>query len=67
MNFPGIIWRALVTLWEAFLAKTRSEGARAEREEINRQSAEQLQRQNEVANKPVSDEELQKSLKDGTF
>lgn len=48
-------------------AEDREAGATAEREQINTKNAEIQQRRSEVAKKPVSEDELQKSLKDGSF
>lgn len=50
-----------------FVNRTREAGAKEERQKINVENAERLERQNAVVNKPVSNDELQKSLKDGTF
>lgn len=43
------------------------DGWRDATETTNRQNAERLERQNKVAARPVSDAQLDKSLKDGTF
>lgn len=42
-------------------------GAAAERQKIEAASAKKQQRMNDVLQKEVSDDDLQKSLKDGTF
>lgn len=44
-----------------------SDGKAAEKTDIEDASAARLKRQDAVANTPVTDEALQKSLKDGTF
>lgn len=50
-----------------FVARTRAAGAAEERTKINDASEAQLKRRNEVAQRPVTDEQLDKSLRDGTF
>lgn len=45
----------------------RRDGASAERQKIEAASAARAQRQNEVLQREVSDDELRKSLRDGTF
>lgn len=47
--------------------RLRGEGAAEERAEADAEKSARLKRQNEVALRPVSDEKLQKSLRDGTF
>lgn len=47
--------------------RVRDAGAREEREHANAENAARLARQDAVANRPVTDDELQKSLKDGSF
>lgn len=49
------------------LKRVRDAGAREERERANVENAAHLERQDAVANRPVTDDELQKSLKDGSF
>lgn len=66
MSWTAII-AALKAFWAAFIAKTQADGAREERAAINKQSAEIQQRRDEVIDKPVTDDELRKSLKDGSF
>ncbi len=54
-------------LWAAFIASTKAAGGAEERVRTNQANTERLERQDAVANKPVSDDELKKSLKDGSF
>lgn len=51
----------------ALLRRERREGAAAERERIDAEAKAQTERRNEVANRTTTDDELQKSLRDGTF
>lgn len=51
----------------AMLRREWQEGAAAERARIDAENRARLQRQNEVANRPVSDDELQKRLREGNF
>lgn len=50
-----------------FVQRTRAAGAAEEREKIETAHEAHQQRQDKVANRPVSDDDLQKSLKDGSF
>lgn len=49
------------------LKRVRDAGAREERERANAENAARLERQDAVVNRPVTNDELQKSLKDGSF
>lgn len=57
---------ALSALVVAF-KRARDAGAREEREHNAAENAARLERQNAVVNRPVTDDELEKSLKDGSF
>lgn len=59
---PFLRW--LFGLWNSHEQAT---GAAEERKQANEQNAARLERQNEVAKRPVASDELQKSLRDGTF
>lgn len=59
--------RFIAWVFGLFVSRTRAEGAKEERAKINTDSAAHLKRQDAVANKPVSDDDLRKSLKDGSF
>lgn len=54
-------------LFGLFVSETKAAGAAEERERTDVANEAHLARQDEVANRPVSDEQLQKSLRDGTF
>lgn len=50
-----------------FVARTKAAGATEERQKINQANTKRLERQDVVAKRPVTDDQLQKSLKDGSF
>jgi hypothetical protein len=49
------------------LRRERQEGAAAERERIEAEAKAQTARRNGAAQRPMTDDELQKSLRDGSF
>lgn len=51
----------------AMLRRERQEGAAAERERIEAEAKAQAARRNDAAQRPMTDDELQKSLRDGSF
>lgn len=51
----------------AMLRRERQEGAAAERERIEAEAKAQTARRNGAAQRPMTDDELQKSLRDGSF
>lgn len=59
--------RLLSWAFGLFVSRTKAAGATEERAKINEQSAAQLERQTAVIKRPVTNDEVQKSLEDGTF
>lgn len=64
MNF---LKKFVTWLFGLFVTRTREAGAAEERERINETNTARIKRQDEVVKKPVTDDDLQKSLKDGSF
>lgn len=54
-------------LFGLFVSRTREAGAEEQRAKTNEQNTARLERQNAVVNRPVTNDDLQKSLKDGSF
>lgn len=63
----NLLLRFVAWLAGLFTARQRAVGAADERMRANDEAVQRLQRQNEVAKKPVTDAQLDKNLRDGTF
>lgn len=63
----GTLFRFASWLFGLFVNRTRAEGAAEERRKINEANTARLERQDAVANRPVTNDELRKSLKGGSF
>lgn len=59
--------RFLAWAFSLFVGSERAAGAKEERQKIEAEDAAHLKRQTEVLNRPVSNDDLRKSLKDGSF
>jgi len=61
------LFRFVSWVFGLFVKRTRAAGAEEQRMKTNNENLARLQRQNTVAQKPVTDAELDKNLRDGTF
>ena len=67
MKYVALFLRLAAWLNQFLGFVDRETAKQEERKRIAEANAARLERQNEVAKKPVSDDELRKSLRDGSF
>lgn len=66
-NLFALLSRLAAWALSLFQQRERAAGATEEREKISQDNAARLERQDAVIERPVTDEALQKSLRDGSF
>lgn len=67
MKYAALAIKLIAWLSQFIDWLNRQEAVLKERERIDAENKARLARQNEVAKKPVTNDELKKSLEDGTF